>query len=379
MKQFTRSDIKYIQERAGERIIEIFDALGVEYTERHDYIQCACPIHDGDNQRALYWAMQTYHWKCTTRHCQEETITGPSNSVFGLVRGAMSTNTNTQWTFQQAVGFVAKVLNLHNTKFDQETAEDIAINNAIRKYRKRRRNQFKQDGILLSDVLSKLKPDSVYYPKRGISIDTINKYHISFCNAKDKPFYQRAFFPVLDETGRYVVGWSGRSIFEKCAKCGTHHPPEMQCPDNDHCRLYTKWKHSQGFRSEHCLYNYWYAKPFIAKTGSAIVCESPGNCWAFDAVGIRNSVCMFGLSLSNEQRKLLQRAGAVTVIFVLDNDDAGRQAIERLKKEWVTYFRLFFVTPEEANDIGDMSPDDIRSQIMPVLQKASREGILSDR
>jgi len=377
MKKFNSKEVSYIQDRASERITEIFDALGIEYDIRNDYIQCACPVHAGDNPRAFYWAMQTSHWKCTTRQCQEDPVTGPSSSVFGLVRGAMGTKTENRWSFQQSVLYIAKVLNLCDIKMDADTYDDIEVTKAIKRYKQRRKLDIKSDLTLLSDVIPKLKPDTTYYPKRGVSENTIAKYHISFCDDPKKPFCNRAFFPILDITGRYIVGWSGRSMWEKCETCNVYHKPKTYCPEGKEKIKCGKWKHSQGFKSENCLYNYWFAHPFIAKTGTAIVCESPGNCWALDHCGIKNSVGIFGLNMSKKQRLLLQKAGALTLVFALDNDDAGQKAIKKLKEQLNYYFRLFFITPTDKNDIADMLPSDIKKQFGDILSKWSRENLLT--
>ncbi len=104
--------INFIQERANERIIEIFEALEIDYIENKDYLQCACPIHQGDNPRGLYWATQSCHWKCMTRQCQENESTGPSSSIFGLVRGTLSARMNKQCSFRDSVNFVSAVLGI---------------------------------------------------------------------------------------------------------------------------------------------------------------------------------------------------------------------------------------------------------------------------
>lgn len=371
MKQFNPQEVNFIQDRACERVSEIFDSFGLEYMIRNDYIQCVCPIHCGDNPRALYWAMQTSHWKCTTRQCQEEAITGHSNSIFGFVRGVMSQRTQEQWSFNRSVLYVAKILNLDNIALDKETEDDIEINKAIKKYKQRQKTQCPVGGIPLSDAIKDLKPDTVYYPSRGISQTTIMKYHIAYCDNSQKPFFRRAFFPILDATGRYVVGWSGRSSWEKCDQCNVYHEPKICCPTGQAKAFYAKWKHSKGFKSEHHLYNYWYAHPFIAKNGTAIICEGPGNCWALDDAGINNSVAIFGLAMSKAQRILLQKAGALTLIFALDNDEAGKKAAKRLEKQLQYYFRLFFVEPESDDDVGSMSSEVIKRQFGDLLKKTN--------
>ena len=256
-------------------------------------------------------------------------------------------------------------------------AQDIEIDKIIRLYRKKQCATQGQ-GIPLATMIPLLKPDQVYYPNRGILPDIIAKYHISFCNTKHKPMYKRAFFPILDITGRYIVGWSGRSIYDKCLKCDMHHHPERSsCPDPQYRGMYTKWKHSKNFHVELCLYNIWYAKPFINKTGTVILCEGPGDTWAYEEAGIRNSVALFGLNISRQQRLMLQNAGALTVVCTFDNDKAGQMGMQKLKQDLIHYFRVFCVTPDTVKDIGDMFPCDIVEKISPILQKVCRSKIIS--
>lgn len=375
MRHYEPGEVEYIQDRACERIAEILDAMGVEYTEHRDYLQGPCPVHGGDNQRALYWAISTRHWRCTTQHCERGPETGCSNSVFGLVRGVMARKSGKKWSFQQAVNFVAGALGIAEITVSPKTQADLEIDRAIRTFRKRQSMKPNTKGVPLSEVLSRMVPDTVYYPKRGVSQDVIAKYHISYCSNEKQPFFQRAFFPVLDETGRYVQGWSARSIFERCSQCKMHHPPDMECSGKGDKHKWVKWRHSSGLRVEQCLYNIWHARPHIAKTGTAIVCEGPGDVWAYEQAGIHNSVAMMGLNLSQQQRKLLQKAGALTLVFTLDNDKAGHKAQSRFLNELQWYFRVFFVSPD-GKDIGETPPDDIRELVLPVLKKVSREGVL---
>lgn len=378
MRRFNTQDITFIQDRACERVVEIFDALGIDYTERYDYLQAACPVHGGDNQRAMFWAIRSNHWQCKTRGCHRDPMTGPSNSIFGLVRGTMSRKTEKEWSFKQAVNFVAQALGLDKCSPDEVTAQDIEIAKIIKQHRKRRSSS-REPGVLLSSMVPLLKPDQVYYPNRGVSPKIIAKYHISFCNTRGKPMYKRAFFPVLDMTGHNIVGWSGRSIYGKCPKCGMHHSPKRpSCPDQKYSGVYTKWKHSKNFRCELCLYNIWYARHFIRKTGTVILCEGPGDVWAYEAAGIKNSVAVLGRSMSRQQRLMLQNVGALTVVPTFDNDEAGKNAMLKLEQDLIHYFRVFCVTPDTAKDIGDMFPSDIAEKIGPILRQASRAEMLSD-
>jgi len=362
-------DVDFIQDRACERITEILDALGMEYTERHDYIQAACPVHGGNNDRGMFWAIRSNHWQCKTRGCHSETITGPSSSVFGLVRGAMTRKTEKPWTFKQSVSFVVQALGLDTKNADKRTSEEIEIAKLL-KQNKKKVKRLDDKRLLLSAVVGKLKPDTMYYPGRGIDKDIIARYNISYCDTRGKAMYKRAFFPILDITGRYIVGWSGRSIYDKCQKCSMyHHPKRQKCPDKKYRSLYPKWKHSTKFSAEDYLYNIWFAKPFISRTGTVILCEGPGDVWALEAAGIRNSVAIFGLSISRKQRLLLQNSGALTILCAFDNDEAGNKAGKKIQESLNHYFRVFRITPQNNTDFADMSKSEICDKMDSFLQK----------
>lgn len=378
MKDWNETEVSYIQERACDRITEILDALSIQYIERNDYLQSACPCHNGDNDRSMYWATRTNHWKCMTRGCHKDRISGCSTSVFGLIRGAMSNKLNKPFYFNNAVMFAAKILGLYDLKLNKKSLEEREIDRIIKQYKKKKIIKPDPNAILLSDIVLKLKPDSVYYPGRGVTQEIIDKYHISYCGDRTKPFYERAFFPVMDPTGKFIIGFSGRSTWDKCEKCRCHHNPELSCPAKDRRKYYTKWKHSNGFNCEKYLYNYWYAKYHISKAGTAIICEGPGNCWAMEMAGINNSVAIMGSSMSKIQRSLLQKAGALTLILILDNDKAGEKATEKLVEELNYYFRIIPITPKNVNDVAEMNKNEIINKIGSVLKNESREDILKD-
>lgn len=377
MKQFNNSEIEYIQNRACERITEILDALGVEYIEKSDYFQGKCPMHNGDNDRGWWWATRTNHWECVTKQCHKNLISGNSSSVFGLIRGTMSNKLNRQFTFVESIAFAATVLNLSNLKLDEETAENIEIFKIIKQYKKKKK--IETNGLkLLSEVLPFLRKDTKYYPSRGVTENVINKYYISSCKNKNKFFFERSFFPVLDSSGKYVVGWSGRSINDQCKLCKLYHDLNIECPPKERSLFFSKWLHSKNFKKELYLYNYNFAKYNISKTGTAIVVESPGNVWAMEMADIKNSVAIMGSSMSKEQRLLLQKAGALTLILAMDNDKTGEEATQKLSEELNYYFRIVPIDIENSKDIAEMKNIDIQEKIGRILQKNNKEFLLKD-
>lgn len=378
MRSYNREEASFIQDRAAERIAEVLDALGIDYTERASYLQAACPVHGGDNPRGWYWAINTLHWRCATNHCEKNDSTGPSSSIFGLVRGVMARKDGKPWSYQMAVDFVARVLHLNGTKLDPGTEEDIAIDRQIKEARKAQKNKPSGNGTPLATMLPMLKPDTVYYPSRGITKDTIARYHISVCDDPQKPFFHRAFFPILDMTGRYIQGWSARSMWPQCPKCKHYHDPAWaKCPTKEQFGFFAKWRHSASFHAERCLYNIWYARTHIAQTSIAILVEGPGDVWAFEQAGIKNAVAMFGLSLSSHQRNMLQSVGATTLILATDNDKAAMGARKKQIEELNWYFRVYDVVPD-SKDFGAMEPEEINGQIGPLLEKVSKAELFKD-
>lgn len=342
-------NVKFVQDRACERVQEIFDAFDLSYFESIDYFHMKCPVHNGDNERGMFWAKNTNHWQCITRGCQKDQITGRSNSIFGLIRGIMAAR-GTPISFRCAVDWTSDLLCLRGT-CDRTEQKRITA-------KKEDRPEIAKRFIELKDVVGYLNRDCTYFPSRGISQDILARYHVSICNTPNKSMYQRAFFPVLDVSGRKILGWSGRSIFDKCEKCGMYHSTKVDCTNVTLTSRFAKWKHTKGFRKGQSLYNIWFAKSHINKSRTAIICEGAVDVWRLEMSGFRNSVGIMGTSISKEQRLLLQQAGALTLILALDNDEAGRKGTATIVDQLSSYFRIF-VADIPKKDIGEMNVAEI--------------------
>jgi len=166
------------------------------------------------------------------------------------------------------------------------------------------------------------------------------------------------------------VGCTGRSLYEKCSSCKGFHKESHTCPDKDNVWKFSKWKHNADFKSQNHLYNFWFAKEHILKSGVAIIVESPGNVWRLEENGIHNSVAMFGSSLSDRQKILLDSSGAMSLIILTDNDEAGRKAAEQIKNKCQNTYRIF-IPQISQSDVGEMTPDQINSEIKTYLERIS--------
>jgi len=96
-----RDKLNAIKEIANFKIEEIFDALGINYRERYNYIVSSCPIHGGDRADAFSWHLDRSIWKCFSRECEAEY----GADIIGLIRGIKKCN------FGEAVSFISKFIN----------------------------------------------------------------------------------------------------------------------------------------------------------------------------------------------------------------------------------------------------------------------------
>ena len=222
--------------------------------------------------------------------------------------------------------------------------------------------------ITRESAISNIEIPAKYYIDRGFSKEVLDKYDVGLCKNPKKPMYSRVVVPIYDDSGQYLVGCTGRSVYNKCDICGAFHNPNGQCPDKEKSWLYSKWKHSLGFKSQNHLYNFWYAKEHILKDSYAIVVESPGNVWRLEENGIHNAVAVFGCNMSDRQKLMLDSSGAMTLFVLMDNDEAGKKAAKEIKEKCENTYRLFF--PEiSKSDIGEMTDEEINTQIKQFIKE----------
>jgi 5S rRNA maturation endonuclease (ribonuclease M5) len=369
-----QTKLKILCDIACDDIDSLLEYFDIEFKNNGKMITMSCPIHGGDNASAvnLYPEGETYrgNWKCRTHNCDKYF----KSSIIGFVRGVLS-HQKYNWeksgdrfvSFQEALDFLTNFTNkdlndIHVSNSDRNKQSFTSVINYVNK---------KQDEIeskvTREHALNSLDIPSQYFIDRGYSTDILNKYDVGLCNNPNKPMYSRAVVPIYDSEHKYLIGSSGRSIFPCCKDCNTYHNPNTTCPSEENRWRYSKWKHSADFKSQNALYNFWFAKKHILDSGTVIIVESPGNVWRLEESGIHNSVGIFGSSLSDRQKVLLDSSGAMNLVILTDNDEAGKKASEQIKDKCKNTYRIYQPTIE-ANDIGEMSIKEINNQIRPLLE-----------
>lgn len=371
-RSLNQEQLKEVGNKICDNLDELLDYFDIDYRKTEKLFISSCPIHGGDNKTALniYPNGENYrgNWKCRTHQCEHTFMP----SIIGFVRGVLShrkyswqTNGDRMATFDETIKFIQKFL---NQNIDELTASSPnekhsfikKIENIIHKPKPL------EGTIIRPSVRKSLQIPAKYYLDRGYSKEILDRYDIGLCLTKGKPMYQRVVVPIYDNDNKYMIGCSGRSIFDKCINCGYFHDESYKCPTSNGW-IYSKWKHSKGFRAEDTLYNYWFAKQHISDSKTAIVVESPGNVWRLEENGIHNSVAIFGSNISNKQKLLLDISGAMNLVILTDNDSAGEKAKQQIISKFQQTYRIF--CPQiSKNDVADMSKEEIKNEIINYLE-----------
>ena len=369
-----QSRLNQLSRIAVEYLDQIYDYFGVEPSYKNNtVVKSTCFIHGGDNDTALNVYPNgdfCVHYKCRTHQCEDHFGT----SFISLIRGALS-RFKYKWkkvgdreaSFNESVEFL---LNFTKQNFDSleknniSGVEKMKFCGMINRFEKPNVSVGKQ--ITRDFYRTNVEIPSQYYLKRGYSIEVLDKYDVGTCKKRGKFLYNRAVVPIYNEDYEYILGFTGRSIFPMCGECKNYHNPDQECS------IFPKWKHTSGFNKQNCLYNYWYAKEYILESNAIILVESPGNVWRLEEAGIHNSVAIFGTALNDNQKKLIDESGAMSIVCLLDNDEAGRKGMEKIQEQCSKMYRLYFPNIDE-NDIGDMKIDKVTSDIKPLITQV--EGI----
>lgn len=365
-----QAKLKVVCDDLCDNIQSLMEHLDLDYDSRPKMLSMCCPIHEGDNRSALniYHEGDSYrgNWKCRTHGC-EQIFKG---SIIGFVRGVISRR-KYNWekdgddmcSFNEALdyclGFLKKdIKHIKISKADKDKRLFTSVVGHIKNDNSATEKSF----VTRGQVRKSLSVPAQYFIDRGFSAKILDKYDVGLCDKPDKEMYNRAVAPIYDIDYRYLVGCSGRSIFEKCPSCASYHNPNDNCPSEAEKWKYSKWKHSKNLKSQNHLYNFWLAKEHILKDRTVIIVESPGNVWKLEEHNIHNSVAIFGSSLSDRQKIILDSSGAMNIVILTDNDEAGLKAATQIKNKCQNTYRIF--TPKISKpDIAEMTSDEIDKQI----------------
>jgi 5S rRNA maturation endonuclease (ribonuclease M5) len=370
---YNQHQLKVLCDKLCDNIEPVLSYFNLEYRLSSKMVIMNCPVHGGDNHSALnlYHQGDQYrgNWVCRTHNCEKFF----KNSILGFIRGVLS-HQQFDWqskedksvSFAEAVDVAIKLIgeDIGSLKTTDLQNNKNAFSNVIKHLSSN--NDTNLVKIDSSIIKKSLQIPAKYFIDRGYCSKILNKYDIGLCSNPEKEMYQRAVAPIYDYDHKYMIGCTGRSIFEQCCECKKYHDPKHNCP-TDNSWKYSKWKHSNGFKADSVLYNYWFAKDHILKSSTAIIVESPGNVWKLEEAGFHNSVGIFGSSLSDRQKILIDGSGAMNLILLTDNDDAGNKAAEQIRQKCEKTYKVYRPSLN-ASDVSCMTIEEIKNLLNPIIQ-----------
>lgn len=365
-----RARINELTDQAVLHAEDILSEFGVDFRHNYRRFYGPCPVHGGDNPSAFNLYPDGYDvrgvWCCHTHQCEKKW----RRTFIGFIHAMLSKEYKEPIPWTAAVDWLVKYLG-YNKLTDIQIPDEDALRRRLGSSVAEKWSltpSRSHTGWTRLEVREKLEIPAKYYIHRGFSASTLDKYDVGLYNR-----YERVVVPVYDDQYNYAVGFTSRSIHERCDKCGYWHNPNQPClPADQAFRQHCKWRHSENFNAAQWLYNYWFAKRHIEETGVAILVEGPGDVWRLEEAGIKNSVAMFGVDLAEEQMNILEMSGALSVIVMLDNDEAGQTAQQDIEKKLRRIFRLHFPTLS-GTDVGDNLNRDELSGTAKRLVNQTRE------
>lgn len=361
-RSYSQDDLIELNNQLSERILEILDHFDISLKKDGKKYFGNCPIHEDSDSGGfnLYHTgtITKCHWKCRTHQC-EHTF---KNTLIGFIRGMLSRDHGWKFPGDQTASFSSTLRWCENFLGGFKTKTE---NTEKRKFVSWIENneEEKIPSISREQIRKELEIPSPYFIGRGYSEEVLDRYDIGTCLKNNKPMSGRVVVPVYDMDDNFV-GCTGRSIYEKCNKCGKYHDPTYKyCPQRG---VWSKWRDS--FAKENHLYNINRAKDCILNSGIAILVESPGSIWKLEEAGIHCGLGIFGASLTKNQNNLLNKTGALTIILGMDNDLAGEQAEINIAEQLGKLYNVDIVRTEYS-DIGETPVDRIKQLFNPLINK----------
>lgn len=362
-----------LNEAIVDNITQILDHFGISYREYNNRIALACPIHGSDNDESLSISLKDNSkgiWKCWSNHCEEEILFNGEEQrkrgkfVTSLITELLKIKHSKDFTYWETIKWCSTFLNVEITKTDQKNLEYVKIGRILSKER-----VHQVSGVTRQLIRSKLKIPSKYFIDRGFSPETLDRYDVGYCGTPKKEMYTRVVVPVYDDHYKFMVGCVGRSINKKCNLCGKYHFADKPCPSNPIEKKWAnKWINSDKFNCSNYLYNFWFAKENISKTGTVILVEGQGDVWKLEEAGYHNSLGLFGDDLNDQQKIALDSLNAFNLIIATDNDEAGINAKQKIIDKCQRYYNIYPVILPK-HDVGDMTKEEIKRTFDKILEK----------
>lgn len=336
-----KNKVDYIKENLDVRkILEHYDFKKLK--EYQTEFRACCRIHDGSNETGFVWNKENNLWFCYTGDCG-------GGDVFDLVMKLE------QCDFIVAVNTISSILGLNTDGMEISDSSTNLIkeqNKWLESQRKlHKKINFKEYKLPLAECQSEIPPQfdirqrlnkvkNFVYPNK--KTNSVYKFYKVYPTPNGE-LYNKLAFPIYENN--ICVGVALRDV------TGIFKPKWMFQP--------------KGLKVSNILYNFDVAKKEIEENDldEIILVEGILDVMAFENIGIKNVVAIFGSSISEEQYKKILKLG-VNVTLCFDNDDAGNKCYRKTKEKFKYSCSIKKIELPEGCDPMDVNPEDLHSAYM---------------
>tara|TARA_R110000824_G_scaffold231335_2_gene419118 strand:+ start:1251 stop:2279 length:1029 start_codon:yes stop_codon:yes gene_type:complete len=335
--------IYHLSNKLFTKLPAMLDHFGIEYIEYPNRYAFPCPVHRGDNPEGCTiftdGRSSKGNWNCWTGDCHEEYKT----SLYGFVRGVLSKQKNRKVSIEETTQFCLSFLGITSDSIEVPEVNEIDRDIRLLEIFSREPERQKIHTVTREEIRSRMEIPAKYYINRGFEAKTLDMFDVGLCSKKNQPMAGRVVVPIYDESYNYV-GCIGRAV---------------------RANMTPKWMHSKGFKKSSYLYGLNIAKDFIKETNTVFLVEGQGDVWRMHEAGVKNTVGIFGSNLSEDQLILLEKSGALNVVILTDNDEAGSKAAKQIIKRGGRRFN--YQRPQiSEKDVGDMSVEQIKEEVLNI-------------
>ena len=327
---------KLLSRQILDNFNDFIDYFDLDLRETNKGFTGTCPIHEGaDNFGAFILYKNSGLWFCNTHGCHNHSPKGP----LGLIECLLANS--------------GKDVDVFLAEFFTKRPPKPPTRNVSRA------TTTKKDTLKLEPAafLKEIECPATYYLNRGFDAEILSRYYVGFYPKKYRQLSNRVLVPIFDDVGRYIVGCTGRSLYDKCLVCGGFHPAGTCIDKKTEPWNFQKWMNNEGFARSNHLYNYWFAASRAVRQKQVILVEGPSEVWKLEEAGITNSMAIFGSSMNNQQAELIRKLDIPNVLTLMDSDGGGQEA-ELSVNNQLRGLRIKNCSPPKK-DLGEMDKKEI--------------------
>jgi DNA primase len=362
-------------------IVDLLEHYGVSVPQRnirYDKVRSCCPLHDGDNDTAFSFDLNSKKFTCFTQHCGEDPSDGfwkPSDNhtvprdVFLFIklmeekRAHEEGRPNFKCSFTQAVKIASDIakVNIGDVCGYSKEAKDRLTNQRWMREMNRVIGETEIEVLTEEEIeifKAQLPIIEDYVHARGLDEEIVEEFEVGYSiegidekwNVGKEDFAGRLVFPIRDRDNN-LVGWSGR----------------LATDDKKSVLRYKKWRHKVDFEKGFVLYNYNKALEHIRQTNEIVLVEGPFDVLRFWSYGIKNVVAIMGSALTPEQLTLAV-SSAFKVVIALDTDGAGEKGAKRICQQLKPYVDVYLADIPKDKDPDEMTIDEAIVSVMSPIK-----------